>query len=216
MKILSESIISRLFYEKLLKALKDPLFGEAAHRRMWAPNRELMKDFTRDDNPVKCAVAVLFFPGIKNEISLLLIKRTPDKSHHSGQISFPGGKAESCDTDLKQTALRELNEETGTDISGLMYAGALTPLYIPVSNFIVHPLVFFSDKMPELTPCPEEVEYILTVPFNVFTGDEHLSSFIMNWKGKDYVIPCYKYNDQIIWGATAMMISEMAEVMSRS
>lgn len=176
---------------------------------MWAPNRELLKDFTSTAPPRNAAVAAVFFPGEE----LLLMKRTPDNSHHSGQISFPGGKADSSDANLLETALREYREETGADSSTLQLAGLLSPLYIPVSNFMVYPHVFCADSLPQFNPSTEEVEAIFTVPFDVFTSNKYLSEFVMEWKGVKYHIPCFRYQERIIWGATAMMISELVEVL---
>lgn len=176
---------------------------------MWAPNRELLKDFTSTAPPRNAAVAAVFFPGEE----LLLIKRTPDNSHHSGQISFPGGKADDSDTSILETALREYREETGADSSELQLAGLLSPLYIPVSNFMVYPHVFYADKIPHFNPSKEEVEVIFTVPFHIFKGNNFFSEFSMEWKGVTYTIPCFRYQERIIWGATAMMISELVEVL---
>jgi 8-oxo-dGTP pyrophosphatase MutT (NUDIX family) len=176
---------------------------------MWAPNRELLKDFTNTAPPRNAAVAAVILPGEE----LLLIKRTPDNSHHSGQISFPGGKADATDASLLETALREYREETGADSSELKLAGLLSPLYIPVSNFMVYPHVFFADPLPRFNPSTEEVETIFTVPFHVFISDKYRSEFVIEWKGIGYTIPCFRYKERIIWGATAMMISELAEVL---
>lgn len=196
-------------YERLTEAFRKPLPGPEAHKRMWAPNRELLKDFTSNAPPRNAAVAAVFFPGEE----LLLIKRTPDNSHHSGQISFPGGKADDSDTSILETALREYREETGADSSDLQLAGLLSPLYIPVSNFMVYPHVFYTDKMPQFSPSKEEVEAIFTVPFHVFKGNKYFSEFSIEWKGVLYTIPCFRYQERIIWGATAMMISELVEVL---
>jgi len=202
-----------LFYHKLLKSLSLPLPGDVARRLMWAPHRELMRDFEKKELPRKSAVAVILFPDKSNNIHLLLIRRTSDKSHHSGQISFPGGKAESGDADLKSTALRELFEETGIKNDSLKYAGELSQLYIPVSHFMVYPHVFYCHNLPENKPNSAEVQYILTVPISVFTEGNHVSTYSINWENKEYVFPCYKYNEEIIWGATAMIIAELAEII---
>jgi len=197
----------------LIEAFRDPLPGMEAHKKMWAPNRELLKEFSNNDSPRDAAVAAVFYPVGEDGAELILIKRTPDNSHHSGQISFPGGKAESYDRNLLETALREYREETGAGTDNLELIGVLSPLYIPVSNFMVHPHVFYTSKKPDFNHSREEVEKMLQVPFFVFTEQKYFSTFVMTWKGNDYTIPCFKYRGDIIWGATAMMIAELAEIL---
>ncbi len=158
------------------------------------------------------AVLLLLFP--KNEtLHLLLIKRTEDGRAHSGQISFPGGKKEPADIDLQTTAIREANEETGILKEDVEILGELSPLYIPVSNFLVHPFVAFAEKQPEFFPNADEVAYVIETPLQYFLTEKNKTiARVTSPADKHFVrdVKAYKLADgSILWGATAMILSEL-------
>lgn len=162
------------------------------------------------------AVMALFFHK-EETLNLLLIKRITNGKAHSGQISFPGGKEDPEDKNLLFTAIRETHEEVGVYIEDDEILGPLTPLYIPVSNYHVHPYVAYTKRNLVYNISENEVDGIIEVPLNEIL---HPSSKIvtdiaipsMNGKLKD--VKAYRLADgNIIWGATAMIISELETVI---
>lgn len=162
------------------------------------------------------AVLGLLFP--KNDtLNLVLIKRTEDGRAHSGQISFPGGRKEPEDTSLKMTALRETFEEIGVASTDIEVLGQLSNLYIPVSNSNVHPFIGFTPHKPEYILSNEEVQYTMEVPVQeLFLPDKKIVTQIRPSSHPELTIeaPGYQWdNDHLIWGATAMIISELEDLL---
>lgn len=168
------------------------------------------------DNARPSAVLCLLFP-VDDELHILLMKRREDKTAHSGQVSFPGGKYETTDADLKATALREANEEIGIMSADVAILGALTPLYIPVSNFNVYPFVGYSSQRPAYNLSHTEVSYTIEVPLSNLLHAERKTVVDVTspaMPGKIRNVKAYKLDDgTIIWGATAMIISELEVVL---
>lgn len=158
------------------------------------------------------AVLCLLYP-LKSELNILLMKRMADKGAHSGQISFPGGKSEPTDPSLLATALREAGEEVGVTPAEVRILGALTPLYIPVSNFIVHPFVGYAGERPAFIPNPGEVDHIIELPLKELLHAERKTKVDVRSPAVPLLlrkVNAYKLdNGTIIWGATAMIISEL-------
>lgn len=162
------------------------------------------------------AVLGLLFPK-HNELNLLLIKRVEDGKPHSGQISFPGGRRDPEDETLKMTALRETHEEVGIPATSITMLGALSSLYIPVSKSNVFPYIGFTQQQPEYILSIGEVQYVLEVPVKeLFDPAIKSVKKITPSAFPDITLttPVYDWNAQhTIWGATAMMISELEELM---
>jgi len=187
-----------------------PIPGEDAHAQVFPGITQFRKEALRKNpNPRLSAVGAIFLP-VQMETHLLLIERQSYDGVHSGQIGFPGGKVEDFDGDLEDTARRETEEEVGVKRASLQRLGQLTEVYIPPSGFLVKPYIFKLDKMPELIPDPREVRSILTLPLsklmipNVF--DEGLVS---TGSGAQIKAKYLLHEDKKIWGATAMMLSEL-------
>lgn len=200
------------FVTKLNERLGNCLPGQSAQIKMAPITRliELERERTAEE-PRKSAVLILFYPD-KGKIKLILIKRAIDKTVHSGQISFPGGKFEKSDKDLKQTALRETEEEIGIEPGQVTIIGSLSKLYIPPSNFDVYPFVGFLQKKPQLNG-NHEVQHILEVDFEELRKPATcVEKAIFHRTGKVVMVPSYAIQNEIIWGATAMMTSELLEV----
>lgn len=200
--------------EWLRQRLQQPLPGFAAQERMMG--RVIPHPPQVPVNAKLSAVLCLLYPE-KNSLHMLLMKRMEDGTAHSGQVSFPGGRHEPEDESMLATALREANEEVGINPADVDVLGALTSLYIPVSNFNVYPYVGFTKEKPMLHLSIDEVSYTIETPVshllddgNKFTTD--VSSPAM--PGLIRNVRAYKLLDEgIIWGATAMMISELEVVM---
>lgn len=205
-----ESIIDRL-----RGRLQQPLPGLSAQERMAA--RVLPMPLQIPTNARASAVLVLLFPHA-GELNILLMKRMEDKGAHSGQVSFPGGRQERFDADLRATALREAQEEVGILSAEVDILGALTPLYIPVSNFNVYPFVGYAKERPLYNLSRQEVAYVLEVPLSSLlhesrkTVTDVISPAV---PGVIREVKAYKLEDgTIIWGATAMMLSELEVVLA--
>jgi 8-oxo-dGTP pyrophosphatase MutT (NUDIX family) len=162
-------------------------------------------------------VLSLLFPH-NGELQLLLMKRTEDGRAHSGQVSFPGGRQDPTDADLRATALREAQEEVGIMSSEVDILGQLTTLYIPVSNFQVYPFVAFSASRPEYNLSHSEVASIIEVPLTEFLKEERkVETVVTSPADPTFIrkVSAYQLEDgSIIWGATAMILSELEVILS--
>ncbi|MCD6010255.1 MAG: hydrolase [Flavipsychrobacter sp.] len=200
---------------QLKERLKRPLPGVAAQERMMG--RVVNMPITVPENARPSAVLCLLFP-VNDELHVLLMKRREDKTAHSGQVSFPGGSYDETDADLKATALREAQEEVGIMSSDVEILGQLTSLYIPVSNFNVYPFIGYAKQKLEYNLSQNEVAYTLEVPLKeLLHADRKTVTEVISPKFPDVKRKVNAYvlnNGTIIWGATAMMISELEVVLS--
>jgi 8-oxo-dGTP pyrophosphatase MutT (NUDIX family) len=165
------------------------------------------------NNPRKAAVLALFYPNKTNETCFLLTKRASYKGTHSAQISFPGGKTEESDTDLQETALRETLEEVGVQPLSVNVIRQLTSVYIPPSNFLATPFLGFAAEKPAFI-LNYEVEKEIEILLSDLLDDKNISSVILDTSYmKKTEVPCFKINNNIVWGATGMMLSEIKELL---
>jgi len=199
--------------ERIRKRLLLPLPGMAAHEKMLARVKEMPQSVPADARP--SAVLSLLFPH-EDKLHLLLIKRTEDGRAHSGQISFPGGRKEPTDADLRATALREAQEEVGIQSADVSILGQLTQLYIPVSNFLVYPFVAFSGQRPQYNLSAREVDRVIEVPVEEWLSEtSKMEVTVTSPVQKDFVrnVNAYRLQDgSVIWGATAMILAELEEI----
>lgn len=163
----------------------------------------------------RASVLALFYP-FGGKLTLLYIQRTsPKRDRHAGQISFPGGSVDPGDRDAAHTALRELEEEVGVPQTSVEILGALSQLYIPVSNFLVDPFVGWLDERPELVLQESEVARVLELPFAEFLLPEARRSgprkLVNGMTLPD--TPFWAIGPEEIWGATAMMTGELVAVV---
>ena len=165
------------------------------------------------NNPKIAAVLALFYPNQNNEVSLLLTKRANYIGTHSGQISFPGGKFEKSDLNLKETALRETFEEVGIFQEKIDIVREITEVYIPPSNFSVTPFIGILNDIP-VFKLNSEVAKIIEIPFPDLLDDTMLASIsISNSYMNENSVPCFNFDGSVIWGATAMILSEIKELL---
>ena len=154
---------------------------------------------------------LLYFKN--NELYTVLIKRNKYPGPHSGQISFPGGQQEESDKDLIDTAIRETEEEIGVDLSEIQILGTLTSLFIYVSKFKVLPVIGIIEKVPKFLPDIKEVERAIEVKISDFLNEENKNYLYFSRLGEKIKAPCYMIDNNQIWGATAMIISELSEIL---
>jgi 8-oxo-dGTP pyrophosphatase MutT (NUDIX family) len=135
---------------------------------------------------------------------------------HSGQIGFPGGKKEIEDRDLVETAFREAEEEAGISRHNLKVVGFLTPLFIPVSNIIVTPVVAWMNTMPSFSPDNEEVMFIIEADLSEFISYNILREKPFEIRGEKINIKYFDYRNNVIWGASAMILHELLTLIKRA
>ncbi|UOB18037.1 NUDIX hydrolase [Abyssalbus ytuae] len=205
-----------IFNTLVSKITNLPLPGQEAHNKM-SPLiriRELEKTDIHSRNPRKAAVASLFYPDKSNNTRLLLILRKTYKGVHSNQVGFPGGKKEKEDSGLLYTALRETHEEVGIIPEKISVLKPLTEVYIPPSNFIVKPFLGLIHEIPQFIPQPTEVELIIEVMLSEFLDEKSVMYKKINTSYAQQIeIPVFMLNGHMVWGATAMILSEVKELL---
>ena len=205
------------FLAHVPKLMEVGLPASEAHFKMAPLERiESMKNLKIETkNPKTAAVMMLFYPK-NGETHLVLIVRNSYQGVHSAQIAFPGGKYEPRDQVFENTALRETHEEIGIPPDSIEILKAFTRLYIPPSNFMVYP--FFGICRDEIVFVPDtsEVADIIELPLSVFMGDDILVSVNLTTSyAENIMVPAFKIEEHIVWGATAMMLSELKEVLKK-
>ena len=200
------------FIEKLKIRLQKPLPGLEAHRVMASETRLKLKQPVPNERTRESAVLILFYPS-DNQIFIPLILRPQYDGVHGGQMAFPGGRAEKEDENLERTALREAQEEIGVRVSDIQILGKLTKLYIPPSNFHVQPVIGFMSRKPEFYPDPKEVDKVIEISIEEMKNPAIIGRKVLNVRGIEIDTPFYDILDTTVWGATAMMISELLMVI---
>ncbi len=196
----------------LIPELSKSLPGTEAQNRM-APSPRRGSHFSAQMK--KAAVLIMMFPS-HDGITIAFIRRAEYDGVHSGQISFPGGMYELRDKDLAETARRETSEETGIDPGEIRMLGKLSPLAVPVSNFMVYPYTGYLDNTPVFRPDPVEVNAMITIPLKVLLNPGIIQKEKWNLLNESVLVPFYRVENNRIWGATAMILSEFLEVISRA
>ncbi|WP_299781782.1 CoA pyrophosphatase [uncultured Formosa sp.] len=193
-----------------------PLPAEASQFKMSPPFREGLID----DNNIKmktarkAAVMALFYPNKVHETMLVLILRNTYKGVHSAQIGFPGGKVEPEDYSLKTAAIRETFEEVGVPENNIDVWRKITNIYIPPSHFIVQPFIGIVEKTPNFLKQDAEVDAIIEVPLVEFLSDKNVvTKRVTTSYATNVDVPAFVLQGYIVWGATAMMLSEVKDIL---
>ncbi|HSV89295.1 MAG TPA: CoA pyrophosphatase [Bacteroidales bacterium] len=202
---------------ELLSLRFDSLPGLESQLKMAPLNREKeIRSLGVGKNPVLSSVLLLCYPLRNGKPGILLIQRQEYAGHHSGQISFPGGRVENIDQSPDKAALRETFEETGVDPADIELMGMITPLYIPPSNHMVNPYVGISRKHPCFKADPEEVASILEIELCCFFDPANLHTKPIKLSNGGIVhTPCYIIDGNVVWGATAMILAEFIELLRK-
>jgi 8-oxo-dGTP pyrophosphatase MutT (NUDIX family) len=154
-------------------------------------------------------VLLLLFPH-DDQVRFVLTRRRDNLAAHAGQISLPGGRREDGES-LQETALRETYEEVGIEPQSISILGRLAPLYIPPSDFEVHPFVGWREERPAFVPQLSEVAEIIEAPLSDLLDDSSRREEVWERNGMSIQVPFFQINSHKVWGATAMVLSEFAE-----
>lgn len=206
------------FLKSLSKIKNIPLPAETSQFKMAPPFRKELLEETK--NNIKTAkqagVLALFYPNSNNITTLVLILRKVYKGVHSAQVAFPGGKLETSDKSLKEAAVRETYEEVGLPIESIEIVKELSQVYIPPSNFYVQPYLGITRILPNFVKQDSEVEAIIEVPLPHFL-DENIvvNKTVKTSYSIEVEVPAFKLNGHIVWGATAMMLSEIKDLLKQ-
>ena len=163
----------------------------------------------------KAAVLILCYPSVLNQsVYFSMIQRPHYEGVHSGQIALPGGKAEPEDKSMQETALRETEEEIGVPRTDISTVKAMTRLYVPPSNYWVYPFVGFISSPPRFIPQLEEVADILEIPLTPFLDGQMVTKTKRQTSyAGEITVPAFQFQHHMIWGATAMIMSEFREMV---
>jgi len=201
------------FFLKNISKIKTAKLGGLKSQFKMAPAMRggYSEEIIAAKKPKQAAVLALFYPDKENKICFVLTERAHYKGVHSAQISFPGGKKDKKDINLEETALRETKEEIA--ITHVNLIRQLTKTYIPPSNFYVTPFMGYLDHKPNFKP-NEEVQKIIPVKLKELLNDANVTSKITTTSYMQKIeVPCFKLNNYMVWGATAMLLSEIKDLL---
>ena len=199
------------FITQLKITINKDLPGEESHQKMRVIYDQSIELPFSKINSIPAAVLILLYLA-DNEIYFFLTKRTDELKHHKGQISLPGGTQEGNEK-LIDTALRETQEEIGINKTSISIIGTITPLFVPVTGFMIYPFIGYSLNKLNPKPDPVEVATIFSVNISDLLNKENRTTEQRNIRGYDVQVPYFKLNDYQVWGATSMILSEFRDLI---
>ena len=199
------------FITQLKIRINNVLPGEESHQKMRVIYDQSIELPFSKINSTAAAVLILLYLA-DNEIYFFLTKRTDELKHHKGQISLPGGSQEGNEK-LIDTALRETQEEIGINKTSISIIGTITPLFVPVTGFMIYPFIGYSLNKLDPKPDPVEVATIFSVNISDLLNKENQTTEKRNIRGYDVQVPYFKLNDYQVWGATSMILSEFRDLI---
>lgn len=207
------------FLESISKIENIPLPAESSHFKMVPPFRQelLRKQQKAIESAKHAGVLALFYPNTSKQTYFVLILRKTYEGVHSAQVGFPGGKLEENDASLQEAAVRETFEEVGVAENNIKIVRGLSQVYIPPSNFYVSPYLGFVNDTPRFKKQDDEVEAIIEVPLDSFLDDTSLiKKTVKTSYSVEVEVPAFKLNGYTVWGATAMMLSEIKDLLKQA
>lgn len=203
-----------ILIENIIENLKQPLPGKRAHKELAPYRNEIELDF-KNKNPKIASTLLLIYPK-DGETFFCLIERQEYEGTHSNQISFPGGKNESGES-MKETALRETKEEIGVDPISINIIGELTQVFVPPSNFLIHPFVGYCDFTPSFKANEREVKRIIEINIEDLFKKDVIKFKKMSFKKSsgnvNFNVPYLDLNNEIVWGATSVVLNEFRKLL---
>lgn len=204
-------MMESILKERIRHNLQNGLPGLDAQAKM-APMRQAIT-MRPLDNHRKAGVVALLYPHMEEMHILFIIRGYHPKDRHSGQIGFPGGKYEETDEDMLDTALREVEEEIGVVRSSIEIITPLTERYLIPSNFLISPFLGYMSERPDFVLQEEEVAGIVEIPISMFQKDIKKIKDIDSPSGLIKNVPYYDLDGHTLWGATAMIMSEIEAII---
>ncbi|MBW3523118.1 MULTISPECIES: CoA pyrophosphatase [unclassified Chryseobacterium] len=205
------------FGKDLLRKIKNAeLAGDNAHGIFSPPSRPVFTyDQVLEKNPKFAAVNIVLYLKDNEWHFPLIVRSTNERDRHSGQISLPGGKREELDKDFAETAIRETSEEIGIEKHYVRIIRELSPIYIPPSNFYVYPFISYTKKNPEFILQQSEAVEVIEFPIISFLNLPDSPEIMALPGAGGHEVPVINFNGYIIWGATAMILSEFSQLIKK-
>lgn len=205
------------FGKDLLRKIKNAgLAGANAHGIFSPPSRPIFTyDQVLEKNPKFAAVNIVLYLKDNEWHFPLIVRSTNERDRHSGQISLPGGKREELDKDFAETAIRETSEEIGIEKHYVRIIRELSPIYIPPSNFYVYPFISYTKKNPEFILQQSEAVEVIEFPITSFLNLPDSPEIMALPGAGGHEVPVINFNGYIIWGATAMILSEFSQLIKK-
>lgn len=206
------------FLKSISKIKNIPLPAEVSQFKMAPPFRKELLERNKSDinNAKQAGVLALFYADLNNITNLVLTLRKAYNGVHSAQVAFPGGKLENDDNSLKDAAIRETFEEVGVPINSIEIVKTLSQVYIPPSNFYVQPYLGITKKKPTFIKQDDEVDAIIEVPLSHFLDENIITKKkVKTSYSIEVEVPAFELNGHAVWGATAMILSEIKDLLKQ-
>lgn len=170
--------------------------------------QQLLQRLPNDSTQHKADAAVLMAMTREDIPRLILTQRAAHLKSHAGEVAFPGGKCDKTDSSLIYTALREAQEEIALNPQDVEVVGELG-IFTSRVGIKVKPIIGLLEDIPHLTPSPDEIDSIFTVPLDVFLEQKPNYQHKIKYMGLSIPVPSFNYQGYVIWGLTGFMIVEL-------
>lgn len=199
--------------ERIKERMTSSLPADLSHQKLFSYKREGVEEVLSKNQHKDSAVLLLLYPRFK-EPHVVFMLRPIYNGTHSGQICFPGGRKETTDQDLWQTATREAYEELKIIKSEVQQIGELSPVYVPPSNFLIRPFLAYSHNRPRFHPDKREVQEVIEIPLSELRKKETLrnAKIVVQQRG-ELEVKGFHFGGRFIWGATSMILMEFLDVL---
>ncbi len=208
-----DSAVSCIYSFPLEKLRDMSLPGPSAWRLMLPPFIEEAESLAlrqKRGGERDAAVLILLHRGPRGP-SFPLLERPEGMRHHPGQIALPGGGLEPNETAL-DAALRETREELGVTVTAASVHLSLSPIFVLPSKYLVHPFLACVETPPDYKLNGGEASSLFEVPLSNLLDSSSRSTFLLHRKGRTWDVPCFRFGDKIVWGLTAMILAEFAQL----